>query len=161
MRETLRRRKPTTTHGFTGRPFYNIYKSINQRCNNPRNRCWKNYGGRGIKNQWHRFETFKADMYDGYLEHLALYGSINTTIERIDNDGPYCRDNCRWATRREQNENRRSNPLVRTNGKALLIRDWVKLLGTSRSHYDYVRSRDRLTKAATIEAIISELRPSN
>lgn len=76
------------------------WENMKQRCNNPNNQGYKNYGGRGIKvcGRWHSFENFYADMGD-CPEGL--------TLERKDNDGNYEPGNCRWATWKEQGKNKR------------------------------------------------------
>ena len=55
---------------------------------------------------WNEYLNFKEDMYESYLDHAKIYGEANTTLDRKDNEGSYSKDNCRWATRSEQNYNK-------------------------------------------------------
>ena len=82
----------------------NVWYNMKQRCHNPNDRSYKNYGGRGIYvcDRWKdNFQNFYDDMYEGYERGLQ--------IDRIDNDGPYSPENCRWVTPKENNRNKRES----------------------------------------------------
>ena len=89
-------------HGLSTSQFYRIFYGIKARCSNPQNQAYKTYGGKGIKCLWKSFEEFKNDMYKPYLEHIKKYGDNNVSVDRIDNNGNYCKKNCRWATKELQ-----------------------------------------------------------
>ena len=110
-----------TTHGMRSTDFYNIWASIRQRCNNPKNLAYKNYGGRDIKCSWNTFEKFKKDMFDSYKKGL--------TIDRINNDDNYSKENCRWTTRAEQSRNTRRNVLFTFKGKEKCLSEWAEEYG--------------------------------
>lgn len=85
------------------RYLYCVWKQMLSRCENPDNKNWAHYGQRGItvSNAWHDFGHFYNDMIDTYRRGL--------TIERIDIDGNYCKENCKWITNEDQAKNRRSS----------------------------------------------------
>ncbi|HUW18251.1 MAG TPA: hypothetical protein VMW16_03030 [Sedimentisphaerales bacterium] len=103
------------THGFSGTRFYRIWKGMRNRCYNKNEPAYPKYGGRGIyiTERWHEFENFKHDMYDSYLLNSKRVGEKNISIDRKDNDGNYCPENCRWVTVKIQNSNRRPKKLGR------------------------------------------------
>lgn len=110
-------------HGMSHTKFYKNYKAILDRCTRKKSNSYPMYGGRGIKCHWNTFEEFRNDMYPTYQEGL--------TIERINNDGDYCKENCRWATALEQANNRRSNKFIVYNGERKTIAEWGRATGIS------------------------------
>lgn len=109
-----------TTHGQTKTRLYNILKGMKQRCYYPKSINYHDYGGRGITvcDEWlgeNGFQNFYDWAYsNGYSDELS--------IDRIDNNGNYCPENCRWATIEEQANNKRKNVLYSYNGETLTLR---------------------------------------
>ncbi len=114
-------------HSIGGRrsPEHCAWHAILQRCHNPKSKRYAEWGGRGIKvcERWrHSFENFLADM--------GLKPTKRHTIDRHpDNDGDYCPENCRWATNKEQCNNKRNNHLITFRGKTQTLMQWSEELG--------------------------------
>lgn len=96
-------------HGLSSTRFYHIHRNMIVRCDNPTNKHYKNYGGRGIRvcESWKEFINFKNDMYESYVKHVVEFGEKQTMIERKKNNEGYNPDNCTWATWAEQVLNKR------------------------------------------------------
>lgn len=114
------------THGMYGTPTHTIWRSMLHRCRVLSDTNYPRYGARGIKvcERWLKLENFLADM-GPKLPGLS--------IERIDNDGNYEPNNCRWATKREQANNRRTSRLLTALGKTQTIAMWSRETGITES----------------------------
>lgn len=105
--------------------LYSIWQQINSRCNNLTDKAYHRYGGRGIKVEWQDFDQFYLDMVETHQFHL--------TLDRVDNDGNYSRENCKWATRMEQANNRSTNTVLELDGVKHTIQEWSRKLGMKKS----------------------------
>ncbi len=119
-------------HGMTDTKIYNIWTSMKSRCQNKNHPFYKDYGARGIIIEWKSFEEFKKDMHSAYSKHVSEYGIKNTSLDRIDNNGPYSKENCRWATSSQQGKNKRNNVLLSFGGETKCMSAWEQSLGLRR-----------------------------
>ena len=112
-----------TTHNMSKTRQYETWASLLTRCKNPSSEGYKNYGGRGITvcKKWLTFEGFWEDMQEGYSDEL--------TIDRKDNNAGYFKDNCRWATKEQQNNNRRNTLHIEINGETKTLLEWAEKVG--------------------------------
>lgn len=125
-RESIGNRSRThgATRGATKSQTYQSWKGMRERVKNPRNSHFESYGGRGIKMdpRWDSFETFLQDMGERPKNH---------TLDRVDNDGNYCKENCRWATAREQIRNTTRTVTIKWRGYSRCLRDWANLFNVT------------------------------
>ena len=135
--------KANVTHGASRSRAYTAWLSMRQRCNNPNAFAYSDYGGRGIRicKRWDDFANFLADMGQP---------GKSRTLERIDNNRGYDPENCRWASRREQQNNRRVNRLVKFRGTTRTVAEWSRLTGI---HHNTISQR--LDKGLPVTVVLS------
>lgn len=120
-----------TTHGRARSSIYKAFDSMNHRCLNKSNASFNMYGGRGITvcERWHRATP---NAFENFLSDMGEKPSKKHTLERVDNDGPYSPENCRWATMQEQSNNKRNNINFTHWGRTQNITQWSKELRIDR-----------------------------
>lgn len=111
------------THGMKHTPEYNVYNHAKDRCRNPNDKRWADYGGRGIEFRFNSFEEFFAEVgkRPGTKYHL----------DRIDNDGHYEVGNVRWCTHQESARNKRTSRYLTRDGRTQLLIEWAEELGVN------------------------------
>ncbi|QSI31455.1 hypothetical protein GNX71_18470 [Variovorax sp. RKNM96] len=107
-------------------PTYNTWSSMRRRCSKESNHNYAEYGGRGIG------YDEKWDTFAGFLEDMGVRPE-GKTLDRMDPDGHYDKDNCRWATPTEQVNNLRTNHVVTIGPFSLSVSEWADLLGIGRA----------------------------
>jgi hypothetical protein len=137
------------THGMTSHPVWNTWNGMRQRCQNPNNKDWKNYGGRGIAvcEPWQKtFEAFFADMGASWFP--------GAQIDRIDNNKGYEPGNCRWTTAKVQSNNTRVNVWIQTPKGKMTVKQAAEVFGLK-----YVTLHKRLGKGWTpLRAVTAPVR---
>lgn len=118
----IRKEKPNgEKHGMSNSRLYSVWSNMKTRCCNKNNRAYPRYGGRGIKvcDEWNNPESFIEWALDnGYSDKL--------TLDRIDNDGNYCPNNCRWVSMKDQENNTSRNVLIEFNGELKTFSQWCE-----------------------------------
>lgn len=121
----LRKRGTRTVDERSKHPLYGVWNQMMGRCYRKNSSFYHRYGGRGIKvcDEWHDFWNFAkwSESVGGRPDKME--------IDRIDNDGDYCPENCRWATRKQQVRNRSTNVYIEYNGKRQTIAEWCEETG--------------------------------
>ncbi len=144
--EYRRKNPPQLKHGMTGTPEYRAWAHMKSRCGNPKNRHFHNYGGRGITvcDEW------KCD-FEAFLAHVGQRPTDGHSLERIDNALGYQPGNVKWATKAEQQNNRRVNRWMVYNGKTMTIAQAIVASGLPKSAV-----RNRLHNGWSPERALSE-----
>lgn len=125
-------------HGYRHTIVYDTWRHIRRRCNNPKDKAYKDYGGRGI-NVCDEWQNDPKAFCEWALSHGWRQG---LSLDRIDNDKGYSPDNCRWATRKVQNNNKRCTPHITYRGETHTIKEWSNILGI-KYHTLFVRIKTR------------------
>jgi hypothetical protein len=134
--------KAMTKHGFSGQPIHNNWMGMIDRCTNPNSHAWKNYGGRGINvsPEWMDFETFYRDMGEK---------PKGTSLDRVDVNGNYSKENCKWSTFKAQARNTRRNLIIEFNGEIHVLAEWCEVLGLN-----YMKTYHKLKKGLSLELVL-------
>ena len=126
-------------------PIYTVFMGMKQRCLNPNQPSYKDYGGRNITicDKWMKYKGFAEDMLDTF--------EVGLTLDRIDGNGNYCKENCRWATIKIQNNNTRRNRYVEYQGMVKTLSQWGEFFNIKSStlrqrYYVYKWSLDNCFK---------------
>jgi len=125
------------THGLRQTRLYNIYADMKRRCEQQSRKAYPRYGGRGIT----VCEEWREDFQAFYDWAMANGYEVGLQIDRIDNDGNYEPENCRWVTARENNNNRRDNVKITINGEEHTIAEWERIYGLKKYRLNRAISR--------------------
>ena len=137
-------RQQATVHGMKYTREYEAWCRMISRCTNPNHPSYHRYGGRGIQicKRW-------RESAEAFYEDMGPRPSPIHSIDRIDNDGDYTPDNCRWATPEQQARNRSTNHIIEHDGRALCIAEWAEAIGAG-----YYALYGQLRRGATMADII-------
>lgn len=127
-------------------PLYWVYKSIQNRCYRKTDKSYHNYGGRGIKMSKSWYNSFNQFVVD-----MGQKPTPSHSIERLDNEKGYSKNNCKWGTPKEQGNNQRTNVILEYKGKKMNVTQWAEYLEIKR-HLIY----SRLKLGWSIERILGE-----
>lgn len=153
--------KQTRTHnrGAWNHPLYKTWMHMFDRCDNPKNRSFLDYGARGITvcDRWRNGEGALSG-FECFLADMGEKPSLGMMIDRIDNDLGYSPENCRWADRTAQNSNKRSNILVTIGSETRTVSAWARVKGVNEFTF-YQRIRGGMDPVEAITKPIRQCAP--
>jgi hypothetical protein len=144
QRDKAREGKHALKHGFSSTSTYHTWNAMIGRCLKPTHRAFKHYGGRGIRvcDRWKTFLNFLADMGER---------PKGLTLDRVDNDGHYQPENCRWTTQFVQCSNQRKTRLVVVDGEDVCLREAARRVGVSHSAISERAKRKGISDQAAVD----------
>lgn len=133
-------------HGMSYTVYYRTWSNIKSRCLNKNTKFYKDYGGRGIKicDRW-------LNSFENFYEDMGERPSNKHSLDRIDNDGDYCKENCRWATWIQQSRNSRNTRMITYKGETYCLTKWAEMLDIKYSALIY-----RLNKGWNVEDVFNK-----
>lgn len=137
-------KEQVTLHGQTGTKTFKSWDSMLQRCLNPNAPDYRRYGGRGI-----RVDPRWVASYDAFVSDMGQRPE-GSSLDRVDVNGNYGPENCRWSTRSGQQRNKRNTPMLEWNGATLSWADWADRTGIPSKHIGW-----RLSKGWTVERTLT------
>lgn len=144
-------------HGKSQTHIYKVYYAMKKRCTNKNDERYMSYGGRGISicNEWLGEDGF-INFYNWSMNNGYTYNNENKrnkiSLDRINNNGNYCPENCRWTDNITQSNNKRNNIIIDYNGKTLSLKEWSKIL-----KLDYHLLLVRLRNGWSVDRAFTEL----
>lgn len=144
-----RLKKENFKHGFYNTPEYNSWISMKKRCLNKNHKAFDSYGGRGIFicQSW-------IDSFDNFINDMGKRPNKNFSLDRIDNNDGYYKENCRWASKKDQCMNQRSNRRIEAFGEDKCLSEWASILGFSWQKLYY---RLFISKNYSLEKMLNEI----
>lgn len=134
-------------HGQFNTPEYNSWQSMKKRCLNKTHKAYNDYGGRGITvcKRW-------IESFENFLNDMGSKPSKSHSLDRINNNDGYYKENCRWATQKQQCQNQRTNRNIEFEGKIKCISEWARILNmsTSKLYYRLIIAKYPIEKAFKI-----------
>mgnify|MGYP004683691869 CR=1 FL=1 len=139
-------KKLNTRHGETHSKLHQTWSNMRYRCNNPRCKSYKDYGGRGITicEEWESYEAFRDwSLANGFAD--------DRSIDRIDVNGNYEPSNCRWTDMKTQSNNKRDNNYLKFQGQTHTIQEWSEITGIK-----WTTIKERIKRGWTVEKALSK-----
>ena len=148
-------REKFSTHGKTQTRLYTVWLDMRRRCEKEYDQVYKYYGARGITvcEEWQDFQNFYNWAYENGYDENAEYGRC--TLDRIDNNGNYCPENCRWVDGKTQANNRHTNVSFEFNGETHTLAEWARI---SQLSYRTLYSRYITYKWSAVKTMTTPLR---